>query len=158
MCLNLQHYIIGENAYKVKTICSFCIILGTNKSSLYRLSKSGQYYVPVTVLQDDIRNLVIDKERVIAIFSKRIGDIKYLVLEYLAKGYNNVYELSAGLLDMIDENNLACNFGTSFIVKPVTYEQVVEVLDEVARTMGEASVSNENVNNNNSEKSKKSVI
>ena len=37
------------------------------------LVKKGSYYVPITALKEDIRDLVIEKERIIAIFSKRIA-------------------------------------------------------------------------------------
>jgi hypothetical protein len=41
------------------------------------LNKNGCYYVPVTSLKEDIRDLVTNQERIIAIFEKDICEALY---------------------------------------------------------------------------------
>lgn len=50
------------------------------------IRKINDCYIPITILKTDMRDITNDYNRIIAIFSKKIGNIKYNKLEYIAKG------------------------------------------------------------------------
>lgn len=51
--------------------------------------KTGSYYVPNTILNQDIREATYSPQhRIVAVFTKNIKDDKYTILDYLAKGFD----------------------------------------------------------------------
>lgn len=49
--------------------------------------KENEYYIPNTLFQEDIRNVVVIPNRIICIMSKRIKDDKYTNMDYLVKDF-----------------------------------------------------------------------
>lgn len=71
-------------------------------------TKSGNFYVPVTVLKEDMRDLTVNQERVLAILSKSIRDERYNLLNYMAKGFQGFEEekLPAAILQKFDKEKI----------------------------------------------------
>lgn len=92
--LNITHNVkmIGDfdTGQRIKLYCEK-LIGGTNMC--LGLIKKGNYYIPVTVLKDDIRILVCEVNRVITILSKKKSDMLYSQIEYTAKGIELSVEL-----------------------------------------------------------------
>lgn len=96
------------------------------------LKIDSNYYVPVTVLKEDMRNLVVERERVILIFSKSIKSKLYNNLVYMVKDIGNLKQnLSNKLLMKIDIDNLTNDFGNRFVKKcPITEMILKEFIQE----------------------------
>ncbi len=71
-------------------------------------TKSGNFFVPVTVLKEDMRELVVNQQRVLAILSKSIQDERYNILNYMAKGFIGIEEqkLPTAILEKFDKENI----------------------------------------------------
>lgn len=68
--------------------------------------KNKSTYIPNTTLKEDIRSIILNKERVIAIFTKNITDKFYNNLTYLVKDYNDINFLPQKIINKIDIGNL----------------------------------------------------
>ncbi|NMM61201.1 hypothetical protein HBE96_00485 [Clostridium sp. P21] len=81
------------------------------------LTKSGAYYAPCTTLKEDIRPLINNQERVIAVFLKNMKEQVYTSLTYIAKGFNNieVEKIPVDILNKIDIDNIKSSFKITFV-------------------------------------------
>jgi hypothetical protein len=77
--------------------------------------KDNQFYVPVTVLKEDTRDLINNQERIIAIFSKNINEELYKNLNYLVKGFNDKDKLPSEVLSKLNIENMICKFENCFV-------------------------------------------
>ena len=69
------------------------------------LKKDGNYYYPATALKEDSRDLIINQERIIAIYRKEFNEHLYINNTYIAKGINiEEINLPKNILDKIDSS------------------------------------------------------
>lgn len=62
------------------------MIIGNINWGLGFIQDNG-FYVPNTLLKDDIRDIIINSNRVICIMSKKIQDKEYNKIDYLVKDF-----------------------------------------------------------------------
>lgn len=74
------------------------------------LVKDSQFYVPVTILREDIRDIIENQGRIVAIFSKSIHYKLYGYLLYNVKGMEANHAISNEIIEKIDFSNLIHNF------------------------------------------------
>ncbi len=68
------------------------------------LDEKRGYYVPNTILNEDIRKLVIDGKRVVRVYRKDIGERKYTEVVYEAKNVDwNIFNIDKEIADRIAE-------------------------------------------------------
>lgn len=95
------------------------------------LSKKGYWCVPVTALKEDIRDLIKEKERVIAVFTKKIHCELYNNLVYTAKGIIIMEsDLPKQILDKIDIENLIYDSGVTPVQKNIDSKVINKAMDE----------------------------
>ena len=62
------------------------------------------YYVPNTILNEDIRKLVVDGKRVVRVYRKDIGQSKYAEVVYEAKNVEwDMFNIVEEIVDKISE-------------------------------------------------------
>lgn len=67
---------------------------GTVKACLgFTCEENSRFFVPNTALKEDIRDLIVQSQQVIAIFSKNTKDELYSRLTYLANGIKGIENL-----------------------------------------------------------------
>lgn len=93
----------------------YCDILTGNIVACMGFKKDNQFYVPVTVLKQDTRDLISNQGRIIAIFSKGINEKLYNNLKYLLKDFNDKDKLPNELLSKLDSENMICKFKNCFV-------------------------------------------
>ena len=83
------------------------ILLGTNNICL-GVTKEQSYYMPNTLLKEDVRNLVIKPYQVIAVLKKKIKEEKYENVIYINKEFelNKIKKLD--IVDKINIDGLLC--------------------------------------------------
>jgi hypothetical protein len=120
----------GFNGTKPKLICDK--LVGGEKACM-SLRMTENYFVPVSSLKEDIRDLIINKERVIAIFRKPIktklyDNLTYVVKEY--KEYNLFNKFPIALIKKINISNLICE--SNIILKEMP---CIDTLNETAAAL-----------------------
>lgn len=85
-----------------------CDKLAGTVAGCMALRMENNYFAPVSALQEDIRDLINNQERIIAIFRKPITNELFNNLTYLAKGFNSIDRFPINILNMVDINNLVC--------------------------------------------------
>ncbi len=83
---------IDKNAKMIGDFCGSNIFLQTDKvtgniNACMGFIKENNIYIPNTVLKDDIRNIVNNQSKIIAIFKKEITENLYKNITYLKKEY-----------------------------------------------------------------------
>ncbi|MDP4268293.1 MAG: PBECR4 domain-containing protein [Bacteroidota bacterium] len=100
--------------------------LAGNVRACLGLSKSGSYYVPVTALKEDVRDLIIEQERIVAILSKSISTKLYTHFLYSAKDVRIESDIPDEILQKIDLENLTYNFNEKLIISNSITQKIVE--------------------------------
>lgn len=106
----------------------------TNACLGFIRDNKSDYYVPVTALKEDIRDITESPQaRVIAIFQKDITEVKYRHLTYTAKGiiFSEI-RMGSTLSNKIDSSNLIVDYeqkSIDILIKE-SAEQVAEGLEE----------------------------
>lgn len=115
MKINKCVKMIGNcNKYKPKL---YVDKLAGNTRACIGLSKVDEFYVPITALKEDTRDLITETEKVIAIFSKGIKEALYTNLTYIAKDFEgiDINICPKVIIKKLDIGNLNCSFGAKFI-------------------------------------------
>lgn len=80
--INYSAKMIGEFNSNFKNLLKTEKVVGTNVYGIGFI-KVGEYYIPNTTLKEDIRNISIETNRIIAIFCKKINEKQYSNLTYI---------------------------------------------------------------------------
>lgn len=86
-------------------------LAGSTVGCMGFVKDEGKYYVPNTILQEDIRDVTIKANKLLAIYSKGIKEDQYSHLCYVAKGIpvDNIM-MPADIREKIDIENLIIEF------------------------------------------------
>jgi hypothetical protein len=85
-----------------------------NVNACIGLKQTGNFCVPVSSLKEDIRDITINRERIIATFIKSLKDSKYGEIKYLAKGDVDLSsDKISEILEKVDIKKLVLDFNTT---------------------------------------------
>ena len=97
--------------------------------------KDDQFYIPVTVLKEDTRDLINNQERVVAIFAKEINEKLYSKLMYVAKDVEVEVKISNEISEKIDLDNIVCEFddryGLSYSITKLIINEKLKEINEI---------------------------
>jgi len=117
------------NKTKPKLICDK--LAGGEKACMsLTMGDDVDYFVPVSALKEDIRNLITKQERVIAIFRKPTNIELYNNLTYIAKEYkeyNSFNKFPVAITNKINFDSLICE--PNIILKKMPF---IDTLNETA--------------------------
>lgn len=121
---------IGDFNYTNPRLC--CDKITGDTVACMGFKKDGDFYVPVTILKEDSRDLINNQERVVVIFSKNIKDKLYNEINYQVKDIENLNlkNIPMGVLEKLDYMNMKCNFTTNLTDMLIRY--VVRETIEIA--------------------------
>ena len=109
--LKFGYKMIGEYNYSKKLLYADKLCGGVHGCIGFVQDKHCQYYVPDTSLQEDIRNLIIQPYKIIAILEKQITDKLYSTIIDQNKNVNLVnLDLSQNLKRKIDWDLLIAKY------------------------------------------------
>lgn len=80
-------------------------IAGTINACLGFIKENDRYYVPNTALKDDIRDKIIENNKILAIIRKEIKDDYYHDICYIHKDFN-INKIEGELKKLIKNNNI----------------------------------------------------
>ncbi len=78
-------------------------LTGTTSMSLGFIQDKSNFYIPNTILKEDIRDVTLrPQKKILAIYKKNEDELKYYKCSYLAKNVKEKY-FPQSIQDMIDE-------------------------------------------------------
>lgn len=99
-------------------------------SACIGLVRKGKYYIPVSALKVDMREIVYKQERIIAIFTKLAGNNLYNCITYSADKVDISEECMEQVLQLIDLDNLKYDFAEGSILSNSVAKILYEIFKE----------------------------